>query len=171
MVVVSGDTGEINVTKCGQNQQQQSGQQQGCLANYGKNGCPTKPQDIVEEETKLGLAEEALKIAVDAAKNAKNKQDAEKALKQAADAKKRIDQHRKNLGEKEHVPAEKINYTTKLPKEYEGKNPFDLAKNKLNDLCGKDGEVGWDGTFLSCKKGKDSGESDRPVQPATDIRK
>lgn len=170
VVIVSGDTGEINVTKCGQNGQQYGGRQQGCLGNYGKNGCPTKPQDIVEEETKLGQAEEALKNAVEAAKNAKNKQDAEKALKQAEEAKKRIGQHKKNLSEKESVPAERINYTTKLPKVYEERNPFDLVYDGLSGkFCPTGSKLQWDGSILSCQKGEIPSGGERPIPPATDI--
>jgi flagellin-like hook-associated protein FlgL len=150
-----------------------SAQSGGCsLKDIGKDGCPSKTvQDLRklrdEKERQLRSAEEDLKRNVDAAKSAKTKADIEKALKQADDARKRIDIFRKELGDL--LPAEKINYTSVLPKEYEGKNPFDLIYDYASKTLCRGGKIQWDGTILSCQKGDTPDPGNRPIPPATDI--
>src|SRR5579862_752475 len=129
----------------------------GCsLKDIGKDGCPSravldlrKIRD--EKEKQLRSAEEDLKRNVDAAKTARTKADIEKALKQADEARKRINIFRRELGELE--PAEKINYTSTLPKEYQDKNPFDLIYDYISRTICRSGKVQWDGSILSCQFG------------------
>jgi hypothetical protein len=145
----------------------------GCsLKDVGKDGCPSrtvldlrKLRD--EKEKQLRSAEEDLKRNVDAAKAAKTKADIEKALKQADEARKRIIIFRRELGELE--PAEKINYTSTLPKEYQDKNPFDLIYDYISRTICRSGKVQWDGSILSCQFGNTPDPGDRPIPPATDI--
>jgi hypothetical protein len=145
----------------------------GCsLKDIGKDGCPSravldlrKLRD--EKEKQLRSAEEDLKRDVDAAKAAKTKADIEKALKQADEARKRINIFRRELGELE--PAEKINYTSTLPKEYQDKNPFDLIYDYISRTICRSGKVQWDGSILSCQFGNTPDPGDRPIPPATDI--
>lgn len=150
-----------------------SGNSGGCsLKDVGKDGCPSRTVlDLRklhdEKEKQLRAAEEDLKRYVDAAKTAKTKADIEKALKQADDARKRINIFRKELGELQ--PAEKINYTSTLPKEYQDKNPFDLIYDYISRTICRSGKVQWDGSILSCQYGNTPDPGDRPIPPATDI--
>jgi hypothetical protein len=150
-----------------------SGNSGGCsLKDVGKDGCPSRTVlDLRklhdEKEKQLRAAEEDLKRYVDAAKTAKTKADIEKALKQADDARKRINIFRRELGELQ--PAEKINYTSNLPKEYQDKNPFDLIYDYISRTICRSGKVQWDGSILSCQYGNTPDPSDRPIPPATDI--
>ena len=150
-----------------------SGNSGGCsLKDVGKDGCPSRTVlDLRklhdEKEKQLRAAEEDLKRYVDAAKTAKTKADIEKALKQADDARKRINIFRKELGELQ--PAEKINYTSNLPKEYQDKNPFDLIYDYISRTICRSGKVQWDGSILSCQKGDTPDAGNRPIPPATDI--
>ena len=150
-----------------------SGNSGGCsLKDVGKDGCPSRTVlDLRklhdEKEKQLRAAEEDLKRYVDAAKTAKTKADIEKALKQADDARKRINIFRKELGELQ--PAEKINYTSNLPKEYQDKNPFDLIYDYISRTICRSGKVQWDGSILSCQYGNTPDPGDRPIPPATDI--
>jgi hypothetical protein len=145
----------------------------GCsLKDVGKDGCPSrtvldlrKLRD--DKEKQLRSAEEDLKRYVDAAKTAKTKADIEKALKQADEARKRINIFRKELGELE--PAEKINYTSTLPKEYQDKNPFDVIYDYISRTICRSGKVQWDGSILSCQYGDTPDAGNRPIPPATDI--
>lgn len=145
----------------------------GCsLRDVGKDGCPSK---VVleqrklrdEKERQLRSAEEDLKRYVDAARTAKTKADIENALKQADQARKRIAIFRRELGELQ--PAEKINYTSVLPKEYEDKNPFDLVYDYVSRTVCRGAKVQWDGSILSCQKGDTPDSGNRPIPPATDI--
>jgi len=150
-----------------------TGNSGGCsLKDVGKDGCPSrvvleqrKLRD--EKEKQLRSAEEDLKRYVDAAKTAKTKADIESALKQADQARKRIDIFRKELGELQ--PAEKINYTSVLPKEYQDKNPFDLIYDYASRVVCRGAKLQWDGTILSCQKGDTPDAGNRPIPPATDI--
>ena len=150
-----------------------SGNSGGCsLKDVGKDGCPSRTVlDLRklhdEKEKQLRAAEEDLKRYVDAAKTAKTKADIEKALKQADDARKRINIFRRELGELQ--PAEKINYTSTLPKEYQDKNPFDLIYDYISRTICRSGKVQWDGSILSCQYGNTPDPGDRPIPPATDI--
>jgi hypothetical protein len=150
-----------------------SGNSGGCsLKDVGKDGCPSRTVlDLRklhdEKEKQLRAAEEDLKRYVDAAKTAKTKADIEKALKQADDARKRINIFRRELGELQ--PAEKINYTSNLPKEYQDKNPFDLIYDYISRTICRSGKVQWDGSILSCQYGNTPDPGDRPIPPATDI--
>jgi hypothetical protein len=145
----------------------------GCsLKDVGKDGCPSKTvQDLRklrdEKVNQLHSAEEDLKRYVDAAKTAKTKAEIESALKQAEQARKRIDIFKKELGEL--LPAEKINYTSKLPKDYQDKNPFDLIYDYASRTICRGGKIQWDGSILSCQKGDTPDAGNRPIPPATDI--
>jgi len=145
----------------------------GCsLKDVGKDGCPSRTVLALrklrdDKEKQLRSAEEDLKRYVDAAKAAKTKADIEKALKQADEARKRIAIFRKELGDLQ--PAEKINYTSVLPKEYEDKNPFDLIYDYISRTICRSGKVQWDGSILSCQYGNTPDPGDRPIAPATDI--
>jgi hypothetical protein len=162
----------INVTKCGP-QPQQQGSGEGCTINdVGKNGCPSK---IVLEQRKLRdekvnqlrLAEEDFQRNVDSGKTAKTKAEIENALKQADQARKRIDVLKRDLDELQ--PAEKINYTSRMPKDYQGRNPFDIIYDNVNRTVCRGGKAQWDGSILSCQRGDTPDAGDRPIPPATDI--
>jgi hypothetical protein len=162
----------INITKCGP-QPQQQGSGDGCSLNdVGKNGCPSKivleQRKLRDEKTnQLRSAEEDFKRYVDAAKTAKTKAEIEKALKQADQARTRINIFRRELGELQ--PAERINYTSVLPKEYEAKNPIDIVYDNVSRTVCRGGKVQWDGSILSCQKGDTPDAGNRPIAPATDI--
>jgi len=44
-------------------------------------------------------------------------------------------------------PAEKINYTSTLPKEYQDKNPFDVIYDYVSKTICRSGKVQWDGSI------------------------
>jgi len=161
----------INVTKCGP--QLQQGSAGGCSLNdVGKDGCPSKAvleqrRLRTEKEGQLRSAEEDLKRNLDAAKTAKTKADIEKALKQADDARRRVNIFKRELGELQ--PAEKINYTSTLPKEYQEKNPFDIVYDNISRTLCRGGKAQWDGSIVSCQKGDTPDHGNRPIAPATDI--
>jgi len=145
----------------------------GCsLKDVGKDGCPSKivleQRKLRDEKAKqLRSAEEDLKRFVDAAKTAKTKADIESALKQADQARRRIAIFKRELDEL--LPAEKINYTSVLPKEYQDKNPFDLIYDYVSKTVCRGGKAQWDGSIVSCQKGDTPDAGDRPIPPATDI--
>jgi hypothetical protein len=163
----------INVTKCGpqsqpQPQQQVSGGE--CSLKEAGN-CPSRAvlelRKLRDQKiTQLHTAEDELKRDLDAAKASKTRGDMEKALKQADQVRKRIDSLKKDVGEL--LPAEKIDYRSTLPKEYEEKNPFDVVYDSLSKTLCRGGKIQWDGSILSCQSGV-TPESDRPILPATDI--
>jgi hypothetical protein len=164
----------INVTKCGPQLRQGDGG--GCSLNdIGKDGCPSRvvleQRKLREDKTsQLRAAEAALKSSVDAARTATTKAAAETALRQADQARTRIATLKRDLGElQQQQPAERINYTSELPKEYQDKNPFDLAYDRISRTVCRGGKVGWDGSILSCQKGDTPDPGDRPIAPATDI--
>jgi hypothetical protein len=129
---------------------------------------PSARQVADNWQKELTQAEEDYSHAIDDAKNGTNKADIEKALKKADNLKKRIDVLRRRIGDLS--PAERISYTSKLPKEYESKNPFDLIYDVISKkVCRKNGKVQWDGSILSCQYGENPSGSDRPIPPATDI--
>jgi hypothetical protein len=142
------------------------------LNDIGKDGCPSRivleqRKLRTEKEGQLRSAEEDLKRSVDAAKNAKTKADIEKALKQADEARKRIAIFKRELGELQ--PAEKINYTSVLPKEYQEKNPIDLVYDYVSKTVCRGGKLQWDGSIISCQFGDTPDSGNRPIAPATDI--
>ncbi len=117
----------------------------------------------------LANAEDELKAAVDAAKNAKTKPEIEKALKKRGRCQEKDRQPQETNG-RAAAGRVRISYTTKLPKEYEEKNPFDLVYDAVSGkLCPKSSKLQWDGSILSCQKGDNPGGGDRPIPPATDI--
>ncbi len=150
-----------------------SGSSGGCSFNdIGKDGCPSKA--VLEQrklreqkEGQLRSAEQDLKTALDTVKSAKSKSAIEAALKQADAARKRIAVFRKELGELQ--PAEKINYTSTLPKEYQDKNPIDVVYDYVSKTVCRGGKLGWDGSIISCQFGDTPDSGNRPIPPATDI--
>ena len=129
---------------------------------------PSARQVADNWQKELTQAEDDYRHAIDDAKSGTNKADIEKALKRADDLKKRIDVLRRRIGDLS--PAERISYTSKLPKEYESKNPFDIIYDVISKkVCRKNGKLQWDGSILSCQYGENPSGGDRPVPPATDI--
>lgn len=129
---------------------------------------PSARQVADNWQKELTQAEDDYRHAIDDAKSGTNKADIEKALKRADDLKKRIDVLRRRIGDLS--PAERISYTSKLPKEYESKNPFDLIYDVISKkVCRKNGKLQWDGSILSCQYGENPSGGDRPIPPATDI--
>jgi hypothetical protein len=129
---------------------------------------PSARQAADNWQRELAQAEDDYSHAIDDAKNGTNKADIEKALKRADDLKKKIDMLRRRIGDLS--PAERISYTSKLPKEYESKNPFDLMYDVISKkVCRKNGKLQWDGSILSCQYGENPSGGDRPIPPATDI--
>ena len=145
----------------------------GCSLNdVGKDGCPSRAvleqrRLRTEKEGQLRSAEDDLKRSVDAAKSAKAKADIEKALRQAEEARRRIAIFKRELGDLQ--PAERINYTSTLPKEYQDKNPIDLVYDYVSKTVCRGGKLNWDGSIISCQKGDTPDAGDRPIAPATDI--
>jgi gas vesicle protein len=129
---------------------------------------PSARQVADNWQKELTQAEDDYSHAIDDAKNGTNKADIEKALKKADGLKKRIDVLRRRIGDLS--PAERISYTSKLPKEYESKNPFDIIYDVISKkVCRKNGKLQWDGSILSCQYGENPSGGDRPIPPATDI--
>lgn len=129
---------------------------------------PSARQVADNWQKELTQAEDDYSHAIDDAKNGTNKADIEKALKKADGLKKRIDVLRRRIGDLS--PAERISYTSKLPKEYELKNPFDIIYDVISKkVCRKNGKLQWDGSILSCQYGENPSGGDRPIPPATDI--
>jgi hypothetical protein len=121
-------------------------------------------------QKQLEQAEKELRAADDEAKNAKTQGEATKALQKAYTAWNTVQSLRKRLGEQQAnvPPAQRINYTSKLPPDYD-KKPIDVVYTAISDhVCGKGRKAGWDGNIFSCQKGENPGENDRPIPPATD---
>lgn len=129
---------------------------------------PSARQVADNWQKELTQAEDDYSHAIDDAKNGTNKADIEKALKKADGLKKRIDVLRRRIGDLS--PAERISFTSKLPKEYKSKNPFDIIYDVISKkVCRKNGKLQWDGSILSCQYGENPSGGDRPIPPATDI--
>ena len=145
----------------------------GAAANSGPKQQPTLPsaRQVADNWIKqLEQAEKELKDADDEAMKAKTPEEATKALQKAYTAWNTVQRLRQRLGEQQDLPpAQRINYTSKLPQGYD-KKPIDLVYTAISDrICGKGHKAGWDGTIFSCQKGEDPGGNGRPIPPATDI--